>query len=290
VADDRARHAVDPTVGQVVTVWFDGDLVPPARPVLTALDHGLVVGDGVFEATKIVDGSPFALSRHLARLVRSAAALGLPPPDEEIVRSAVAAVTETSALPFGKLRITWTAGRGPLGSDREPDAEPTLVVAAAPAPLPQPEAAVLAVPWTRNPDDPLAGVKSTSYAGNVRALAAARAGGASEALFATTSGQLCEGTGSNVFVELDGELVTPPLSSGCLAGVTRDLVLAWTNAVEAEIPMTAVQHVSEAFLTSSMRDLQPVRRWDARDLGPAGPLTLAAMAAWREHTSGQLDP
>jgi branched-subunit amino acid aminotransferase/4-amino-4-deoxychorismate lyase len=82
----------------------------------------------------------------------------------------------------------------------------------------------------------MAGIKTTSYAENVKALAYAKERGCAEAIFATTTGLLCEGTGSNVFVAIDGRLVTPPLSSGCLAGVTRELVLEVTDAVEEDIP------------------------------------------------------
>ena len=87
------------------------------------------------------------------------------------------------------------------------------------------------VPWRRNQHGALTGVKTTSYAENVVALAAARAAGVGEALLANTAGELCEGTGTNVFCVLDGVPCTPPLSSGCLAGVTRALVLAWCPQV-----------------------------------------------------------
>ena len=112
----------------------------------------------------------------------------------------------------------------------------------------------------------MAGIKTTSYAENVKALAYAKERGCTEAIFATTTGLLCEGTGSNVFVGIDGRLLTPPLSSGCLAGVTRDLVLEVTDAVEEDIPMAAFRDADEVFLTSTGRDVQPVHRVDDRAL------------------------
>ena len=84
---------------------------------------------------------------------------------------------------------------------------------------------MVVVPWPRNERSAVAGLKTTSYAENVVALAHATERGAGEAIFANLAGNLCEGTGSNVFVGVDGRLVTPPLSSGCLAGITRELVL-----------------------------------------------------------------
>ena len=117
-----------------------------------------------------------------------------------------------------RLRITYTGGISPLGSDRG-DGAPTLVVAVAPMRDWPASSAVATVPWTRNERSATAGLKTTSYAENVVALAHAHANGAAEALLANTAGNLCEGTGSNVFLVLDGQVVTPPLSSGCLAGV-----------------------------------------------------------------------
>ena len=98
--------------------WVNGDLLADARsPAITVSDHGFTVGDGVFEAVKVVDGTPFALTRHLERLTTSARGLGLPAVDLDEVRRGVEAVlgAETD-LPLGRLRITYTAGDAPLGS------------------------------------------------------------------------------------------------------------------------------------------------------------------------------
>ena len=136
----------------------------------------------------------------------------------------------------------------------------------------------------------MAGIKTTSYAENVKALAFAKARGATEAIFATTTDLLCEGTGSNVFVGIGGRLLTPPLSSGCLAGVTRDLVLEVTDAVEEDIPMAAFLAADEVFLTSTGRDVQPVHQVDDRRLPAPGPLTAAAAAAFRALAATTADP
>ena len=97
--------------------WMNGELLTdPHAPALTILDHGFTVGDGVFEAIKVLDGQPFALTRHLARLGRSAASLGLPPLDEAEVRRGVATVLDGFDEPAGRLRITYTGGPAPLGS------------------------------------------------------------------------------------------------------------------------------------------------------------------------------
>lgn len=262
--------------------WINGELMSePGAPAVGVTDHGLTVGDGVFEAVKVVGGRPFALDRHLERLARSAAGLGLPAVDEAAVRRGVAAVLDGEPLPLGRLRITYTGGPAPLGSGRG-DAPPTLIVVADAMGEWPPTTAVATVPWPRNERGALAGLKTTSYAENVIALAEAKRRGASEAIFANLAGHLCEGTGTNVFYVVDGELRTPTLASGCLAGVTRKLVLEWYGGVEVDEPIEVVASASEVFLVSTTRDVQAVERWDDRELPAPGPVTREVQAVWRE--------
>ncbi|GAA2501162.1 aminodeoxychorismate lyase [Streptomyces gobitricini] len=266
-------------------LWVNGGLFDADAARVSVLDHGLTVGDGVFETLKSVDGRPFAMEPHLDRLTRSARGLGLPDPDLDEVRRACAAVLEANPMPLGRLRITYTGGLSPLGSDRG-DAGPTLVVALGETTRRPDTTAVITVPWTRNERSALAGLKTTSYAENVVALAAAHERGASEALFANTVGRLCEGTGSNVFVVLDGRLYTPPLTSGCLAGITRALTVEWTGAQETELPMDVLERADEIFLTSTLRDVQAVHRVDGRELpGAPGPVTAKTMRIFAERAA-----
>ena len=272
-------------------VWVNGRVLEQSDALVSAFDHGFTVGDGVFETTKVVDGAPYALTRHLDRLARSARGLGLPEPDLALVRHAIddtLAENDTSA-PL-RLRLTYTGGVSPLGSDRG-SAGPTLVVAVAPVKDWPETAAVATVPWPRNERAATAGLKTTSYADNVIALAHAKARGADEAVFANTRGELCEGTGSNVFVVLGDRLVTPRLSSGCLAGVTRSLVVEWLVVEEADLPVEVLAEADEVFLTSATRDVQGVHRVDGRDLpGAPGPVTRAAAKVFVERSADELDP
>ncbi|MEU7283166.1 aminodeoxychorismate lyase [Streptomyces sp. NPDC045431] len=266
-------------------LWVDGGLRDADTARVSVLDHGLTVGDGIFETVKAEDGRLFALEPHLDRLTRSARGLGLPDPDLDEVRRACAAVVEANPMPLGRLRITYTGGLSPLGSERG-DTGPTLIVALGEAKHRPDTTAVITVPFTRNERGALTGLKTTSYAENVVALAQAHAQGASEALFANTVGQLCEGTGSNVFVVLDGQLHTPPLASGCLAGITRALTVEWTGAQETDLPMDVLRSAEEIFLTSTLRDVQAVHRVDGRDLpGAPGPVTAKAMRIFAERAA-----
>jgi branched-chain amino acid aminotransferase len=270
-------------------VWMNGVVMDAADAKVSVLDHGFTVGDGCFETCKVVDGVPFALTRHLQRLDRSSTGLGLPVPDHGLLRGAIDELI--AAMPdAGRLRITYTGGPGPLGSDRG-GAEPTLVVAVSPEGHWDLTTSVSTVPWPRSERSAVAGLKTTSYAENVVALAYAHERGSSEAIFGNLSGSLCEGTGSNVFLVLDGELITPPLSAGCLAGVTRDLIVEWCGASEREVPLSALAEAEEAFLTSSTRDAQAIGRVDGKDLPSApGPISQEVAAEFARRSKENPDP
>ncbi|MFD3336481.1 aminotransferase class IV [Streptomyces sp. NPDC058700] len=271
-------------------LWVNGGLHDAETALVSVLDHGLTVGDGIFETVKAERGETFALTLHLERLTRSARGLGLPDPDLDEVRRACAAVLDANPMELGRLRITYTGGLSPLGSERG-DAGPSLVVALGETRRRADSTAVVTVPWTRNERGALTGLKTTSYAENVVALARARERGATEALFANTVGQLCEGTGSNVFVVVDGRILTPPVSSGCLAGITRALAVEWTGARETDLPLDVLESADEIFLTSTLRDVQAVHRVDGRELASTpGPVTAKAMRIFDERAARDRDP
>ncbi len=237
-------------------IWLDGALRDAETARVSVFDHGLTVGDGVFETVKTVDGGRSPSPGTCDRLARSARGLGLPEPDLDEVRRACAAVLEANPMPLGRLRITYTGGLSPLGSDRGDRTGPPCVVALG-------EAA--RAPRHHRRDHRAVDPQRTRRADRAedhllrrerrRARPRPRRRRASEALFANTAGQLCEGTGSNVFVVLDGELHTPPLSSGCLAGITRALVVEWTGARETDLP---VRRAGAG--RGGLPDLHPARR------------------------------
>ena len=273
-------------------VWVNGELLDNDDSQVGAFDHGLTVGDGVFETIAVRAGRPLAATRHLARLVRSAVALGLPAPDTVALRAAVDEVTTAGDVTDAVVRVVYTSGSGPLGSDRG-DGRPTAAVLLGPLPERPTSTDVITVPWPRNERGALVGVKTTSYAENVLALAEARRQRASEAIFGNTAGNLCEGSGSNVFVVLDGRLLTPPLSAGCLAGVTRALIVerCRLDVAERDLPMAALAEAEEAFLTSATRNVQAIRRVDGRPLPRCpGRETEAAAQAYAELQATDPDP
>ena len=278
------------TLTRQLKIWLDGRLYDdPRQATIAGTDHGLLVGDGVFETLKVTEQGAFAIRRHLNRMSRSAAALGLPPPDHALIREAIAAVVENRDFALGKLRITYTGGRGPLGSEAA-YGPPTLMVALGPANAAPSLTSIVTAPWSRNERGALTGVKSTSYAENVRTLRYAAERSCSEAIFVNTADRVCEGTGTNIFLIFGDTILTPPLSSGPLAGITRELIMEWSPVEERELTLKEAKQADEVFLTSSMRDIQGVERWDDRTFSSAHPVTQALSVKFAARTEADLDP
>lgn len=272
-------------------IWVNDQLFERDEATISVLDHGFTVGDGVFETLKTIDGKLFALSRHLDRLSQSAEGLLLPTPERKRILATISSVLEANPIPgVGRLRITWTAGAGPSGSGRDPVAEPTLVITHVPATPWAETAQIVTMDFPRNERSPLAGIKSISYAENVLALAIAKTRGADEAIFGNTRGELCEGTGSNILVVVGDELLTPPLSSGCLPGITRALAIAWCGVREIAMPLSVLLEADEILLASSTRDLQTVHQINSRIMPPPTVRGQQARDAFVAQARVHLDP
>ena len=272
-------------------MWIDGRLVGPHEPVLRADDHALV-GDGAFEAIKVIDARPFALTRHLARLAQSLDPLGIEL-DLDAVHAATAALMATPQARVSPswLRITVTGGSAPMGTGSV-GTRPTVIGAVAPMAPWGPTTDVVVAPWVRNERAASAGLKTISYADNVIAYRYAHRLHADEAVFANTRGELCEGTGTNVAIAYEGRMVTPTLASGCLPGVTRQLLLEWSPELEQfDVPIEALESAPEAILTSTSRDVHPIRRVGTTELRDApGPLTRHLMDVWATNAARDIDP
>jgi branched-chain amino acid aminotransferase len=268
-------------------------VVDEGTAVVNIFDHGFTVGDGVFETIALRHGILFAPTRHLARLVRSAVRMGLPRPDLDKLRQAVdLTVAANPEVTWGAIRVTYTSGPGTVGSGRA-GAPATIVVGVRQMAPHDSLAEVITVPWPRNERGALTGIKTTSYAENALALADAHRQGATEAVFGNTQGNLCEGSGTNVFVVINGQLVTPPLSAGCLEGISRGLVIEGCGVTidQRDVPLEVLYMADEAFLTSSTRDVQPIRSVDGRGIPTCpGPVTEQVAAAYGALLAADPDP
>ena len=244
--------------------YVNGQLVDSQDAVISVFDHGFTVADGVFETLKFNSGQAFATSRHLRRLENSANGLGISCPPLDEIKHAIDLVSKANQhISNGRMRITVTSGQGPLGSDRS-NSKSTLVISVAEQ-KPWPESSeVLIVPWIRNEKSPLVSLKTTSYAENVYALDVAHKNGFTEAVFLNSQGLVTEGTGSNIFIVKDGQVLTPGLSSGLLAGITRELLIEWAGTkfevFEKDLFESDLYEADELFVTSSTRDVHPITR------------------------------
>jgi len=250
---------------------------------------------GAFETLRVYRGTPFAWRRHLERLTGAAADVGITAPDPARVRRGVDEVLRADGLVDARVRITVLAPH--VGSVDGPDDEPADVIIGAGALPPRPVVArVVIAHWPRNDRAAMAGVKSTSYAENVRAFADARGRGADECVFANTRGELCEATGSNVFVVDRGVIRTPPESSGCLLGVTRSLVIELARAdgipvEETTMSIGALGTTDEAFLTSTTREVQAIGEVEGSSRRSApGPMTQRLATLYADLVDRDLDP
>ena len=269
-------------------VWVNGSVCDEEDARVSPFDHGLLTGDGVFETIRAYRGKPFALDRHLDRLKASGDGLGLQVPPAEVLRAAVSDVIAANGLSEARVRITVTGGRSPLGSVRGADG-PLVIVAAAEHSDYEPDVAVAIAPWPKSERSAVAGLKTTSYAENVVALAWARERDAGEAIFLNLAGNLCEGTGTNLFLVVDGRLVTPPLSAGCLAGVTRALIVEELKVEERDILPGELSSATEAFLSSTTREVHPINSVDGKPLAHCpGPETEKAAAAMRSLVQAEI--
>jgi branched-chain amino acid aminotransferase len=269
-------------------VWLDGTLVPAAEASVPVTDHGLLLGDGVFETLVAVDGRPELWSRHLRRLRHGLAAVGIDPGlDDESLRAAVVAVA-SDRPGRARVRLTITAGPGPLGPVRGPRA--TVAVMADPLGDGPTTLRLVTAPWVRNERSPVAGLKTTSYAEGVALLAHARRHDADEVVLCDTRGRVSESATANLVVGTGGIGLTPGLEAGCLPGVVREVLLEAGAVAEADLPLTALAVADELLVTSSTRGVVPVSHLDGRPLPEVGgPVAQRAAAAFAAAVAADLE-
>ena len=254
-------------------IWFNGDLMAADDVRVSPFDLGLTVGLGVFETMAAYDGKVFAYDLHHKRLGSSADKLGLVVPEASVMKAAMNEVIEANNAHVGRfrIRVTVSSGANPLAGGHETEVVMVTVCAAPPAGNEAP-VKLAWVPYGINECGATAGLKSTSYADHVLAYRHALRTGADEGLMLNSQGQLAEGSMSNVFLVKDGIVSTPSLASGCLPGVTRQLVITLCSDLgiqvrECELEAQDVEQADEIFLTSSLREVQAAGLLDVESRG-----------------------
>ncbi len=275
------------------SVTINGRLIPAETATVSVYDSGFMLGVGLFETFRSYDGRPFRTRRHLQRLIRSAQTLGWSVlPDLQALEHDVEQVIRACGPGDARVRLTVTTGS--LHASPEQPPQLTVVASAAPAERYPPELYARGVTlalskYRQNPTDPTTGHKTTSYFARLASLREAHATGAFEALWLTLDELVAEAAMSSVFAVLDEVLVTPPLDTPVLPGITRAAVLELAG--ELEIPtreqtltLTELLGADEVFLTSSMAEIVPVVRIERQPIAneQVGELTRRLAVAYGE--------
>jgi branched-chain amino acid aminotransferase len=273
----------------------NGNVTPAEQARVSVLDNGFTFGDSVYETLRTYAGRPFHLDRHLARLRRSAQRLAIAlPMGDDVIAGWLDALLARAANAESYIRMIVSRGVGDISYHFERVHGPTVVLVVKPY-EPYPDAyyaegiPVAIVSVRRNPPEALdPAIKCCNLLNNVLAVREAQARGAVEAILLNLAGEVAEGASSNVFIVKDGVLLTPPLSAGILAGVTRDVILERCPALgitarEQPLPVAALLGADEAFMTSTLKEAIPVRSVDDRPIGPGrpGPLTRRVLEDFR---------
>src|SRR5438874_2513703 len=299
-AAPRPRRGSAPRAGAVL-VWLNGRFLPARDARVSALDRGLLHGDGVYDTWRTYGGVPFATAAHLRRLAAAARALGLPAPGAVSVwERRVHRLVARCGLADAAVRLTVTRGTAGEGLVPEGRARPTLLLTARRLPThlgprQAPGVPVALLPFPRDAGPPWGGLKLVGHPSAVVGRVTASRRGAAEGLYVTAAAEVTEATSANLFLVERGALVTPPRAAGILPGVTRALVIALARRAglrvrEERVSAARLRRAREIFLTASTIELLPVVRLDGRAVGGgrAGPVTLRLQSAYAGHVAAAL--
>ena len=262
-------------------IWLNGRLVQREQAHIDPADRGLLLGDGLFETLRAYRGHLFKLEEHLQRMADGAAQLAIPLPlDLPSIAQAVRETLDANQLSDAAIRITLTRGPGQRGLLPPEDPLPTLIVSAAAYQAPPSIDGFIAITAKRarrNEKSVTARIKTLCYLDNVVAQTEAETAGADEAIMLNNQDAVACGGRSNLFAVIDGTLRTPAIEDGALPGITRHAVLALCEAdgnpvVEGAITRAELLAAGEMFVTNSLVEIMPVRRFDGGELA-VGPLT-----------------
>jgi len=279
------------------TVNISGVVTPADQAVVSVFDHGFLYGDGVYETLRTYNRRPFLLERHLKRLRASAERLTIAVPIHDDDFSRRLRVTMADVHPSGEvmLRILITRGVGELSYDPSVCPTPTVVIIAQ-AHREIPEAKlrtglrlIVANVLRNHPQSVDPSIKSNNLLNNVLAMQEALQLQADEAILLNHRGEFAECSQSNLFVVRSGKVLTPPLNSGLLEGVTRNFLFEVgadleVPVAEAVLKETDLPELDEMFITSTTREVVPVIRVGSHQIGSGrpGPVTMRLLEQFRK--------
>jgi branched-chain amino acid aminotransferase len=277
-------------------VYIDGAYYSKSLAKISVFDHGLLYGDGVFEGIREYNGIVFKLKEHIDRLYRSAHVLTLKIPlTKEEMTNAVVESLRKNKLKDSYIRLVVTRGVGDLGLDPRKCPKPSVIIITDKIVLhatgAKDKGITTMFSWVRrNPVDATSHeIKSLNYLNSVLAKIEANANGVDEALCLESNGYIAEGVGENVFIVKNGELLTPPTSTGALAGITAEVITKLTAKLGIKLTVTnltpfMIFTADEAFFTGTAMEMVPIREVNKRQIGigKPGPVTKRLMAEFQK--------
>jgi branched-chain amino acid aminotransferase len=271
-------------------VFHNTRIVPMDQARLSPGQAGIVNGWGVFSTLRIQEGVPFEFERHWERLMTDATRLDIPVSySGPLVRNHLLELITANRVDSGCARIYLIYNKVGLWHSEEPLPDVDLLMYTSDLPVRSGLARLALAPNTRHAAHPLAGTKVTSWLHNAWVFEQAHKRGFDDALLLNEHGHVCECTAANVFWVSKGAVYTPPLSAGCLAGVTRQILLelatkAGIAVSEICIPFEQLQRAEEAFLTSTTRQVQAIAEIEGKRFGGApGPVTRRLEQVFAEY-------
>ncbi len=277
-------------------VYIDGEFYPKSQAKISVYDHGFLYGDGVFEGIREYNGVVFKLKEHVDRLYRSAHAimLQIPLTKEEMVKAVVETLRKNK-MKDSYIRLVVSRGVGDLGLDPRKCPKPTIIIITDTINIRAGNAKETGITtmfsWVRrNPVDATTHeIKSLNYLNSVLAKIEANACGVDEAICLESNGYIAEGVGENIFIVKNGEIFTPPTSTGALAGITADVVAELCGELGIDLIITNLTPfmlftADEAFFTGTAMEMVPIREVNKRIIGDGkpGPVTKKLMAEFHK--------
>ncbi len=280
-------------------VYIDGNFYPKKEAKISVYDHGLLYGDGVFEGIRAYEGVVFKLDEHLDRLYRSAHVMVLQIPlKKDALKKAVLDTLKKNNLRNAYIRLVVTRGVGDLGLDPRKCAKSAVIIITEPLIQLHGEGKkrngiTAMISWVkRDPVDATTHeIKSLNYLNSILAKIEANMAGVDEAICLDKSGFVCEGVAENIFMVKNGQIVTPPICTGALPGITRGVAVELAKklgypAVERNITPNELFNADEVFFTGTAAEIIPVREINKRVIGNGkpGPITRRLMEDYNKLT------
>jgi len=264
-------------------IYIDGEYYPKSQAKVSVYDHGFLYGDGVFEGIRAYNGVVFKLKEHIDRLYRSAHAitLNIPLSKEEMIQATLETLRKNK-LKDSYIRLVVTRGVGDLGLDPRKCPKSSVIIITDTISIRSGNAKetgiTTMISWVRrNPVDATTHeVKSLNYLNSILAKIEANANGIDEAICLEANGCIAEGVGENVFIVKNGQLFTPPTSTGALAGITSEAVAKLADQLDIKLTVTNLTPfmlftADEAFFTGTAMEVVPIREVNKRQIGAGKP-------------------